>query len=103
MKVCFVTTSFPAYPGDIQSPFIYQLAKHLVRQKIDLTVVCPRYKRNKIKNEVMEGIKVKRFSYFPRALQTLTEKGRVASFKTNPWSLIQLPCYLMAMIWKTWK
>src|SRR3989344_166641 len=103
MKVCFVTTSFPAYQGDIQSPFIYQLAKHLAQRKVDLTVICPNYKKSKAKNEVMEGIKVKRFSYFPRFLQTLTEKGRIASFKNNHWSLLQLPCFLKAMIWKTWK
>ena len=59
MKVCFVTTSFPAYQGDIQSPFIYQLAKHLAQRKVDLTVICPNYKKSKAKNEVMEGIKVK--------------------------------------------
>ncbi|MBI1972600.1 glycosyltransferase family 4 protein [Candidatus Woesearchaeota archaeon] len=101
MKVCFVTTSFPAYQGDIQSPFIYELAKHLVKQNVDLTVVCPNYKKSKAKNEVMEGILVRRFSYFPKVLQTLTEKGRIADFRKNVWSLFQLPWFLTAMIWKT--
>lgn len=103
MKVCFVTTSFPAYQGDIQSPFIYQLAKHLVKQNIDLAVVCPSYKKSKSNDEIMEGIHAQRFSYFPKKLQTLTEKGRIADFKNNPWSLFQLPFFLKAMIFKAWQ
>ena len=102
MKVCFITTSFPAYQGDIQSPFIYQLAKHLSMQKIDLTVVCPRYKKSRSNNEDMEGVHVQRFSYFPKVLQTLTEKGGIADFKRNPWSLFQLPFFLKAMTRKAW-
>ena len=103
MKVCFITTSFPAYQGDIQSPFIYQLAKHLIKQKVDLTVVCPSYKKSRSNDEIMEGIHVQRFSYFPKPLQTLTEKGGIADFKRNPWSLFQLPFFLKAMTWKAWQ
>lgn len=101
MKVCFVTTSFPAYQGDIQSPFIYQLAKHLVKRKVELTVVCPKYKKSRASQETMEGIHIDRFTYFPKKIQTLTETGRIASFKTNPWSLLQLPFFMKMMILKT--
>ncbi len=103
MKICCITTSFPAYKDDVQSPFIYVLAKNLVKQGVDLTVVCPYYKKSKDKNEILDGIKVKRFAYFPRSIQTLTEKGGISDFKKNIWSLVQLPFFMCGMFLKAYK
>lgn len=103
MKVCFITTSFPAYQGDIQSPFIFQLAKHLVKKGVHLTVVCPFYKKSRASDELIDGISIRRFSYFPRFLQTLTEKGGVGDFRKNIWSFVQLPFFLMGMFFKSFR
>tara|TARA_Y100000310_G_scaffold339103_1_gene430752 strand:+ start:13302 stop:14474 length:1173 start_codon:yes stop_codon:yes gene_type:complete len=103
MKVTFVTTSFPAYKGHIQSPFIYQLAKHIAKQNVDLTVITPNYKKSLKKQETLEGMKIKRFTYFIKPIQTLTEKGNISSFMKNPYAFIQMVCYLISMFFTTLK
>lgn len=59
LRVGILTTSFPAFKGHIQSPFIYELAKAL-RKKVEVKVICPLYPQSKSEEE-WEGIKIKRF------------------------------------------
>ena len=59
MKVCFLTTSFPAFEEDIQSPFILRLAKAIVKGDTNVTVVCPFYKKSLKKEESYEEVKIK--------------------------------------------
>ncbi len=100
MKSLILTNSFPAYKGDIQSPFVYRLAENLAKQKIDITVVCPYYKKSKAKKESFDGIKTRRFQYMFRPIQTLTEGGGVSSFMRSPWGFIQGCLFLTSMFFK---
>ncbi|MEM3126897.1 MAG: glycosyltransferase [Candidatus Woesearchaeota archaeon] len=102
MKVLIVTTSFPAYKGHSQSPFIYELARHLVKEGVKVGVVCPYYKLSKSKHEVLDGISVERFQYmWPKSIQTLTEGGGVGAFKKSIWGLVQGCTFLMSMFFAT--
>ncbi len=60
LKVGILTTSFPAYPGHAQSPFIYELAKAL-QSYADIKVICPFYPESKSEVECWEGIEIRRF------------------------------------------
>lgn len=78
MKVCIVSTSFPIYEGHAQSPFLLSLAKELSK-KVNLSVLCP-YTLGGAPESVVGGVKVNRFNYFwPKNLQTLTNKGGIPS------------------------
>ena len=78
MKVCIVSTSFPIYEGHAQSPFLLSLAKEL-KNKVDLSVVCP-YIPGGVPESIVGGVDVHRFNYFwPKSLQTLTNKGGIPS------------------------
>jgi glycosyltransferase involved in cell wall biosynthesis len=104
MKVCILTTSFPAHRGHFQSPFIYELAKHLTKNKIDLHVVCPFYKNSK-KEETWGNIKIHRFQYFyPKFLQKLTSGGGIPSnLKTSFMAKLQFPFFIISMFFKARK
>ena len=99
MKVCILTTSFPAYKGHFQSPFILNLANSLVKHNIKVHVVCPFYKDSKKKYEVWNGIKIHRFQYFyPKFLQKLTSGGGIPSNLNSSFiSKIQFPFFILSM------
>lgn len=102
MKVVMLTTSFPAYKGHIQSPFVYRLSVSLAKRTC-LLVICPFYKASRKKKELLDGIKVNRFRYFwPLSLQKLTEKGGLPSqFKEYLLAKIQLPLFMLSMLYNT--
>ncbi len=103
MKALMLTTSFPAFEGDVRSPFIYELAKAMSKY-VDVTVVCPDYKASKNSEENFGAVKVRRFSYFPKRFQILTEHGGLASnMERNPFSYFQLPFFIMSMFFKLLK
>ncbi len=93
MKVCVLTSSFPAYYGDAQSPFIYRFAKSLADNKVDVNVVCPFYKNSKSKNEKLDGINVHRFYYFIKGFQTFTEVGSIPDAVKTFYGKLQLPFF----------
>ena len=103
MKVCFLTTSFPAFEEDIQSPFILRLAKAIVKEDIKVTVVCPFYQKSLKKEESYEGVKIKRFQYMFRKIQTITEGEGVSSFMKSFWGLVQGVTFLTAMFYRGFK
>ncbi|MBW2966182.1 glycosyltransferase, partial [Candidatus Woesearchaeota archaeon] len=104
MKICILTTSFPAYKGHFQSPFIYSLAEAL-SEKVEIEIVCPFYKESKNKFEVWNNIKINRFQYFyPKSLQKLTSKGGIPSnLKSSFISKMQFPFFLLSMFLKSRK
>ena len=105
MKICVITTSYPAYKGHFQSPFVYELTKNLVKNKQNVEVVCPFYKISKSKQETIEGIKIHRFQYaYPRFFQKLTSGGGIPSnMKSSFLAKIQLPFFLLSMMIKSFK
>lgn len=100
MRACILTTSFPAYEGHFQSPFIAELAKAMSKVA-DVTVICPRYKISRNSQENFGNVKVKRFTYFPKKFQTLTEGGGMAAnMEKNILAYVQLPFFLLSMFFK---
>jgi glycosyltransferase involved in cell wall biosynthesis len=103
MKICILTTSFPAYKGHLQSPFIYELTKTLSKKE-EIHVVCPYYKESKSKKEKYNNINIHRFQYFPKKLQTLTSGGGIPSNLKKSWfARIQLPFFLASIFLKSTK
>lgn len=98
MKVCILTTSFPAYKGHYQGSFIYELAKSLSKS-IDVSVVCPYYNVSKKKYETWGKVKIHRFQYFyPKRLQKLTSVGGIPTNIKSILGKIQLPFFILSML-----
>lgn len=100
MKICFLTTSFPAYHGHVQSPFILSLAENVVKQNNLVTVVCPYYKKSQDKKENYNGVEIRRFQFMFRKWQTITEGEGISSFMKSIGGFIQGITFISSMFFK---
>jgi len=100
MKVCFLTTSFPRYADDISGTFIFRLAKILTKHGIEVTVVAPGDATAQ-SQEVLDGILVKRFTYFlPEKLQRVAYRWGIPQNLHRNWSIaLQLPMFMASFVW----
>ena len=98
MRVCLITTSFPASREDTKGIFIFRLAKELSK-KLETCVITPFYKKSKSKLESFDKVKVYRAQYFfPRFMQKLAESSNIFfELKKSILSMIQLPLLILAM------
>lgn len=105
MKVCILTTSFPAYEGHFQSPFILGLARSIADNGVEVDVVCPFYKEGKKKEEVIGKVKVHRFQYlFPVSMQRIYQGGGLPHNLKKSWfSRLELIPYLFFYLMKSIK
>ena len=96
MKVLFLTTSFPRFEGDHAGSFVFNLAKHLKKGGVEIDVIVPNEGRQK-KHELIEGLKIHRFSYFSRRHQKLAFKSGIPeNLRKNKLLLFVLPFFLIS-------
>ena len=97
MKILILTTTFPRWKDDTIPAFIYHLAKKLVKQGLEVVVLAPHYKGAQ-KFEIMDGIKIFRFSYFfPIKFQKLAYDGGILSNVKRSWlARFQIPFLFLA-------
>lgn len=101
MKVCFLTTIFPLHFGDIlHGSFVYQLAKCLIRNGVEISVVAPDDSTARTQ-EILDGVLVRRFTYFlPRRLQRVAYRWGIPENLRNNWTIaLQLPMFMASFAW----
>lgn len=99
MKICTLTSIFPRYKGDHCGAgiTIYETAKNLISHHgIEMSVVAPNSYRIP-KYDILDGIKVYRFSYFfPRKYQKLAyDAGIPTNLRNLKLAKIQLPLFII--------
>jgi glycosyltransferase involved in cell wall biosynthesis len=72
MRVLIVATAYPRFKGDIITPWLVELIKKLKKQGIDVSVFTSSYKG--LGNQVLEGVRIYRFRYFPKKYERLTHE-----------------------------
>jgi glycosyltransferase involved in cell wall biosynthesis len=103
MNVCIITSSFPAFKGHFQSPFIYSLADALSK-RVSVDVVCPFYHCSESQEECWGDVKIHRFKYLPLKMQTLISGGGIPSnFKKSFFAKLQLPLFFLCLFIKSLK
>jgi len=103
MNVCIITSSFPAFKGHFQSPFIYSLADALSK-RVSVDVVCPFYNCSESQEECWGDVKIHRFKYLPLKMQTLISGGGIPSnFKKSFFAKLQLPLFFLCLFIKSLK
>jgi glycosyltransferase involved in cell wall biosynthesis len=94
-KLLVVTSTFPRWEDDTDPPFVYELSRRLTSD-FDITVLAPYYPGSK-KNEIMSGIQVHRFSYFPPPLNRIAgSNGILPTLQHNKLYYGVLPFFLLA-------
>ncbi|MEA2036312.1 MAG: glycosyltransferase family 4 protein [Nanoarchaeota archaeon] len=103
MKVCILTTSFPAYKGHFYCQFIFKLTEALSKNKIDVDVVSPFYKESTKKEEKIDKVKVHRFQYlWPVSSQKLVGGGGIPHNLKRGWlAKLELIPFLFFFILKS--
>ncbi|MBK7178844.1 MAG: glycosyltransferase [Chloroflexi bacterium] len=97
MKVCILTTSFPRFPGDYASVFVYDLAAELVAAGMEVCVIAP-IEAGSLYHEVIRGVEVHRFAYFwPVRWQRIAYLGGIPdNLRRYRAAWLQLPFFLLS-------
>ncbi|MEE3265045.1 MAG: glycosyltransferase [Candidatus Latescibacterota bacterium] len=100
MHVCILTTGFPRFRGDLFGAFVLEMARALVAQGTQVTVVAP-HEKGIARHEKVEGISVHRFRYFlPVAGQRVAYDGGIPTNIRSSWfTRVQIPLFLLAFAW----
>ena len=95
MKICIMATSYPRWTSDPTSPFVHNLAKELIKNGIDVSVVTP-HEDNTKDYEIIDNVMVHRFQYwFTKEGQKLAyHGGMLPNFQKSFLAKIQFPLFL---------
>lgn len=98
-KILMTASTFPRYEGDTEPRFVLDLAKAL-GEEYEVTVLAPSFPGAK-KSEIMEGVRVERYRYFPiNSLETLCYPGAIAArIKERKTRALLVP-FLVLGLWK---
>ncbi|MEM3113217.1 MAG: glycosyltransferase, partial [Candidatus Pacearchaeota archaeon] len=89
-----MASTFPRWKDDTLPNFVYELSKRLTKD-FDISVLAPSYPNSK-DEEIMEGMKVKRFHYFFHKYEKLAGSGGILpTIKNNKFYLIQVPFFIL--------
>jgi glycosyltransferase involved in cell wall biosynthesis len=101
-RLLVLTSTYPRWANDHEPGFVHELASRLTSD-FDITVVCP-HTSNAKEEEVLDGVRVRRFRYAPSRLEALVNDGGiVANLKRNPWKWLLLPGFMLGLLWFTWR
>ena len=101
-RVLVLTTTFPRWQKDDEPPFVYELCRRLTN-KFDIKVLAP-HVQGALCEELMEGIKVKRFRYFYEPMQNLCYHGGIlANLKESRWRCGLIPFFFIAEVLNIYK
>lgn len=104
MKILVLTSTFPRWNDDVRPPFVYDLSRGLQKQGFDVFVLAPHCQGAK-KFEIMDGMKVYRFTYFyPAKYQKIAYgPGVVPNLKSSILARIELPIFFLSELFNAMK
>ena len=95
MRILYIVTAFPRFPGDIITPWMSETISRLQSSGTDVEVLAPSYRG--LGDQVMDGTRVHRFRYAPALLETLTHDQTTPDrLREYPHYAALLPGYLAA-------
>jgi glycosyltransferase involved in cell wall biosynthesis len=95
VRVLFIATAFPRAEGDVITPWLVQTIHGLRGRGVEAEVLAPAYRG--LGDQVVEGVRVHRFRYAPRAWETLTHDQTAPDrIRERPLFTALVPGYLLA-------
>jgi len=103
-RVLVIATTFPRWQNDIRPEFVYELSKRLQNNGFEIVVLAPHHIGAK-KFEIMDGMKVYRFSYFwPDKYQKLVYGGGILpNIQRSNLAKIQVPFLVLSELYYSFK
>ncbi len=95
MKVLFIVTAYPRSPEDLITPWLVETIRRLRPRGIEVEVLAPAYRG--LSDQVVDGVRVHRFRYAPRAWETLTHDQTAPDrIRERPRYGALVPSYVLA-------
>ena len=100
MNILFITSTFPRFKNDTQSPFVLEQAVAWKKaQPNDTVYVLAPHDAGAQVHEVIEGVVVRRFRYmYPAFLEKLAYPALLPNIRSNFLLVLLLPFFLCAQI-----
>jgi glycosyltransferase involved in cell wall biosynthesis len=101
MRVLFITSAYPANADDPRGTFIHVLARSLVEEGLDITVLAPGAPGAPTR-ELRDVVQIRRATYWIPRWQSLATGlgGIVPNLRSRPWLVFQVPLLIMALGWR---
>ncbi len=93
-RICFLTTSYPDYPGSYRGGFVRHAVLELVERGYAVSVVTPRIFRRSPRTEQNDGEGIYRFPF-------LSEEKLLIQYEQIP--IIRMISYILSGIWYGWR
>lgn len=101
-KILVLTSTFPRWEHDTEPPFVFELCKKLAQQ-FEVHILAPHCPKA-VHFEIMQSIKVTRFSYFIAAGENLCyQGGMLAKLKQNSLYYLLIPFFLFFQLRAAYK
>jgi glycosyltransferase involved in cell wall biosynthesis len=98
VRVLYIVTAFPRFTGDVITPWLIETIHRLREVGVEVEVLAPSYRG--LRSHTHAGIRVHRFRYAPRGLETLTHDQTAPDrIRERPSFLGLVPGYLAAGSW----
>jgi glycosyltransferase involved in cell wall biosynthesis len=95
VKVLYLVTAYARGPGDVITPWLVETIRRLAARGVEVEVLAPAYRG--LADQTVDGVRVHRFRYAPRAWETLTHDQTAPDrIRERPWFLGLVPGYLAA-------
>ena len=98
MRILFLTSTFPRFPGDMQANFVGEQATawKAARPKDEIVILAP-HDALAARREALDGIEVVRFRYvLPAKFQGLAYPAILPNLKRRPLLAAQIPSFLVS-------
>lgn len=93
-----LASTYPRWRDDHEPGFVHELSRRLV-DRFEVTVLTSSA-AGALTNERMDGVRIVRYRYAPRALETLVYGGGIAThLRRSPWKWILVPGFVLGQWW----
>lgn len=98
LRLLVLSSTYPRWRGDPEPAFVHELARRLT-PTFDVMVICP-HAPGAAAQEVLDGVRVRRYRYAPARWETLiNDGGMLTNLRREPWKWMLVPAFMLAQWW----
>jgi glycosyltransferase involved in cell wall biosynthesis len=101
-RLLILSSTYPRWRDDPEPGFVHELARRLAGE-FEVAVLAP-HAPGASTDEILDGVRVRRWRYAPALLETLVNDGGiVANLRRAPWKWLLVPGFLLGLAWSCWR
>jgi glycosyltransferase involved in cell wall biosynthesis len=94
LRICVIGSTYPRFHDDPVVPWLRESVARLARRGHEVTVVAPAFEG--LESHAIDGVRVLRFRYAPRGIESLTHDEGAPSKVRNPLYKLLAPGYVVS-------